>query len=78
MTNLSQLKKDLELLKLNRETSNKKSGFEIIDKYRDGILTYEECMDLLKADEYVWGDVVLLILESGHYDDETKKRMGHG
>lgn len=75
MTNINTLKKDLEALKTKRKTSNKKSGFNILQSYRDGELSYDECMELLNEADYVWGDVVQLILESAHYDDETKRKM---
>lgn len=75
MSNLSSIKRDIEELKTKRKTSNKKSGFNILQRYMDGDLSYEEGMELLNEADYLWGDVVQLILESGHYDDETKRKM---
>lgn len=75
MSKLNSLKRDIEELKTKRKTSNKKSGFNILQSYMDGELSYDECMELLNEADYVWGDPVQLILESGHYNDETKRKM---
>ena len=75
MTNLNSLKKEVKNLKSKRETSNKKNGFDILDKYKDGVLTFEKAMEVLQDDDYIWGGVVRLILKSGHYDDDTKRKM---
>lgn len=75
MTNINSLKKSIEGLKAKRKTINKKSGFNILQSYMDGELSYDEAMKLVNDENYIWGDVVKLILESGHYDDETKRKM---
>lgn len=45
------------------------------DSYLDGVLSYEDAMELLNKENCPFGDLVRVLLVSGRYDDETKRNM---
>lgn len=73
--NLSQLKREIENLKAKQGISDDMLGFDILDKYLDGDLSYDDAMETLNNENYKFGDLVQVLLVSVKYDDETKKRM---
>lgn len=78
MTNLNTLKKAIEELKAKQGISEDMLGFDILDSYLDGELSYDDAMETLNKDNYKFGDLVRVLLVSVKYDDETKKRMLYG
>lgn len=75
MTSLSQLKREIENLKAKQGISDEMLGFDILDKYLDGKLSYDEAMELLDTNNYQFDGLVRVLLASSRYDDETKKEM---
>lgn len=74
MANLSQLRKEIRELKIITNKDDVGSGFDILDKYINKEIEPEEALALLQAHNYSWGDVCILIIESGMKNDEEKKK----
>lgn len=77
MTNLTTLKKEIEELKIITNKDDEGSGFDILDKYINKEIEPEEALALLQAHNYSWGDVCILIIESGMKNDEQKKKENY-
>ena len=75
MTNLNSLKKDIDNLKVKQRAKKPKLAFWIHDKYLDGALSYDEAMELLDSQDWGFGDVVRVLIDSTHYTDEEKREM---
>lgn len=50
MTNLSQLKRDIENLKVKQGISDDMLAFDTLDSYLEGCLSYEDAMNVLNTE----------------------------
>lgn len=76
MSNLNSLKKSIEELKAKQGgNKNYMIAIDVQNKYFAGTLSYTEAMETLNTQDYPFADMVRVVIQSDHYNDEEKREM---